>query len=42
MLLFFIAETDVDILQHSNHSWKTIFHCDEKVYNMELCANLGH
>jgi len=38
MLLFFIA----DIMQHLNHSWKTILQCDEEAYNMEFCANLGY
>jgi len=39
MLFFFI--TDADILQYSNHSWKTILQCDGEAYNMEFCGNLG-
>jgi len=43
MFLFFITDiTDADILQHSNHSWKTILQCDGEAYDMEFCANLGH
>jgi len=43
MFLFFIASiTDADILQDSNHSWKTILQCYEEAYNMEFCTNLGH
>jgi len=33
--------TNVDILQHLNHSWNKILQCDEEVYNKEFCANLG-
>jgi len=40
MFIFFIA--DADILQRSNHSWKTMLQCNEEAYNMEFCANLGH
>ena len=38
---FFFSLPINDILQHSNHSWETILQCDEEVYNMKLCANLG-
>ena len=34
--------TNVDISQHLNHSWNKILQCDEEVYIMEFCANLGH
>jgi len=30
------------ILQHSNYSRKTILQCNEEVYNIEFCTNLGH
>jgi len=39
--MFSLPITDADILQHSNHSWKTILQYDEEAYNMEFCANLG-
>jgi len=42
MLLFSLLITDAGILQHSNHSWKTILQCNEEVYNMEIFADLGH
>jgi len=31
-----------DILQHPDHSSKSILQCNEEAYNMEFCANLGH
>jgi len=34
--------TDANILQHSNHSWKTILQCHKEVYIIEFCTNLGH
>jgi len=42
MMLFSMPITDADILQHSNHSWESMLHCDEEAYDMEFCANPGH
>jgi len=42
MFFFFIADNRCRYLQHSNHSWKTILHCNDEAYIMEFCANLGH